>query len=367
MKPPIAVALSGGVDSLVAAGLLQNRNHRIIGLHFITGYETDIDCNADRVPLPAAGIESFDYFKTCALKKLAPIADYLDIEIDIVDCRKQFQTAVVDYFSRTYRNGKTPNPCLVCNPCIKFGVLLEAAMERGASRLATGHYALIDKDSMGRFHLFRGVDPLKEQSYFLAMLSQEQLARACFPLGGMKKSDVVKLARKNKLMPADRKESQDICFIKSKGYGAFLDELPEFSPRPGLIEDTGGTTLGRHRGLHLFTIGQRRGINCPSAEPYYVIRLDRQRNCLVVGRKEDLLIKECRVENINWINKEPQKPIEAQVRLRYRHKTAAAKVWPMAGNCAKIRFAVSQEAVTPGQGAVFYKNDEVLGGGWITE
>ncbi|MBW2594236.1 MAG: tRNA 2-thiouridine(34) synthase MnmA [Deltaproteobacteria bacterium] len=365
MKPSIAVALSGGIDSLVAADFLQKQNHRIVGLHFITGYETDIDCNSGSVPSSAAGTESFDYFKTCALKKLAPIADQLDIEIDIVDCRKQFQSAVVDYFIRTYRNGKTPNPCLFCNPRIKFGTLLEAAIKRGASGLATGHYAIVNKDSTGRFHLYKGVDPFKEQSYFLAMLSQAQLAQACFPLGGMTKSDVVKLAGKRKLFPADRKESQDICFIKNNGYGAFLDSRPEFNPLPGLIEDIGGTVLGRHQGLHLFTIGQRRGINCPASEPYYVIRLDRQRNCLVVGWKKDLLTEDCHVENINWINKRPKKPIKTQVRLRYRHKEVSAKLYPMAGNCAKIRFAVSQEAVTPGQGAVFYENDEVLGGGWI--
>jgi len=365
MKPLTAVALSGGIDSLVAASLLQKQNHRIIGLHFITGYETDTDCTPGSVPLPPDTIESFEYFKTCALKKLAPIADHLDIQIDIVDCRKQFQSTVVDYFITTYRNGKTPNPCLFCNPNIKFGTLLEAAMKRGASRLATGHYALISKYSMGRFHLYKGVDPLKEQSYFLAMLSQAQLARACFPLGGMVKTDVVKLARKNKLLPADKDESQDICFIINKKYGAFLDNRPEFNPRPGLIEDTMGTVLGRHKGLHLFTIGQRRGINCPSAEPYYVIRLDRQRNCLIVGRKKEMLAKECYVENINWIDNRPEKPVEIQVRLRYRHKAVSAMLYSMTDNGAKIRFAVLQEAVTPGQGAVFYKNDEVLGGGWI--
>jgi len=365
MKPLTAVALSGGIDSMVAAILLQQRNHRIVGLHFITGYETDIDYDADSVSLPAGSIESFEYLKTCALTRLAPIADHLDIEIDIVDCRKQFQSAVVDYFIRTYRNGRTPNPCLVCNPCIKFGTLLEAAVKRGASRLATGHYALTNKDSAGRFHLYKGADPLKEQSYFLAMLSQAQLAQACFPLGGMTKSDVVKLAERKKLISADQRESQDICFIKSKGYGTFLDRSPEFSPLPGLIEDTAGTVLGRHRGLHLFTIGQRRGINCPGAEPYYVIRLDRRRNRLVVGRRKDLLAGECRVENINWINNVPEKPVEARIRLRYRHKAVPAELFPMPGNCAKIRFNVPQEAVTPGQGAVFYVNDEVLGGGWI--
>ena len=341
---------------MVAADLLQKQNHRIVGLHFITGYETDIDTD---------NIKSFDYFKTCILKKLDPIAHYLDIEIDIVDCRKQFQSTVVDYFIRTYRIGKTPNPCLFCNPRIKFGTLLDAAMARGASRLATGHYALVNKDLKGRFHLYQGVDPLKEQSYFLAMLSQTQLAKAYFPLGNMTKSDVVELARKKKLIPADRNESQDICFIRSKKYGTFLDSRPEFNPRPGIIEDTLGTVLGRHQGLHLFTIGQRRGINCPAARPYYVIRLDRQRNCLVVGRREDLFSGECHVENINWIINRPEKSIKAQIRLRYRHTAVSGEVYPMADNCAKVRFKVPQKAVTPGQGAVFYQKNEVIGGGWI--
>ncbi len=365
MKSLIAVALSGGIDSLVAASLLQNQNHRLIGLHFITGYETDLAYDSQKKPASADRAASFEAYKARALKKLAPIADHLDIDIDVVDCRAPFQTDVVDYFIKTYQDGKTPNPCLFCNPRIKFGTLLQAALARGAHALATGHYAMINKNSMGRCHLYKGVDLLKEQSYFLALLSQTQLKQACFPLGGLTKSEVLKLAKKENLVPADRKESQDICFIKNNSYGAFLDSRPEFNPRPGMIEDTEGKVIGQHQGLHLFTIGQRRGINCPAAEPYYVIRLDVRRNCLVVGWKQDLLVEECHVENINWINHQPEKPLDLQVRLRYRHKAVSATVYPTAGNCAGIRFNAPQAAVTPGQGAVFYRNDEVLGGGWI--
>ncbi|MCK5783651.1 MAG: tRNA 2-thiouridine(34) synthase MnmA [Desulfobacterales bacterium] len=365
MKPLIAVALSGGIDSLVTARLLQKRNHRLIGLHFITGYETDFGYDPHKMPAPADRMASFEYYKTIALKKFTPIVDHLDIEIDIVDCRDQFQTDVVDYFIKTYQDGKTPNPCLFCNPRIKFGTLLEAALARGANALATGHYAMITKDSKDRCHLYKGVDPLKEQSYFLALLSQAQLKQARFPLGGMTKKAVIKLAKTENLVPIDRKESQDICFIKNNAYGAFLDSRPEFTPVPGMIEDIQGKVVGQHRGLHLFTIGQRRGINCPAAEPYYVIRLDVRRNCLVVGRKQDLLAKGCHVENINWINHRPENPLVLQVRLRYRHKAVSATLYPTSDNCADIRFNAPQEAVTPGQGAVFYLNDEVLGGGWI--
>jgi len=254
---------------------------------------------------------------------------------------------------------------MICNVSIKFGTLLSEARKLGASRLATGHYARIQTDQKGKTHLFRGNDRTKDQSYFLARLTPKQLARACFPVGKLTKSEVRSLARKNRFTPAASGESQDICFIKGKSYGRFLALQEGFDPESGLIQDISGNVLGEHRGLHLFTIGQRRGIGCPASAPYYVVRMDRERNRLVVGFKKDLQSAECRVEKINWIIQKPNSPITVYTRVRYRHKAAASTLFPVDAQSATVQFKTRQSAITPGQGAVFYRDDEVLGGGWI--
>lgn len=336
-----AIALSGGIDSLVAAYLLKKQGDEVIAIHFVTGYESGdpgrIEC----------------------------LGRQIGIRTEFVDCRRDFQSQVVDYFVQTYQRGKTPNPCLVCNPSIKFGTVFSAAREFGASCLATGHYARIETDENGRFRLFKGADLQKDQSYFLGFLSQEHLAAACFPLGNMTKAAVRKLAAEAGLHPLAKEESQDVCFIKGTTYGEFLARQKFFAPRPGPIEDVSGNVLGQHKGLHLFTVGQRRGINCPASEPYYVVRIDMLNNRLVVGFKKDLFSSECRVSGINWIAEVPASPITAHTRLRYRHNAAPSMVFPVGKNTAIVRFEEAQSAVTPGQGAVFYRGDEVLGGGWI--
>lgn len=339
MKQITVIAISGGIDSLAAAYLLKKQGHDLIGLHFVTGYE--------------------------AKAPMSLISDQLGITIKHIDCKAAFKANVVDYFTRAYQAGKTPNPCIVCNLSIKFGIMLDLARQLGAVSLATGHYARIKKDNESRFHLLKGRDPAKDQSYFLAFLSQKQLAHACFPLGGMTKSEVIRLANEKGLTPVIKNESQDICFIKNKKYADFLALQPGFVPKPGLIEDMKGNIIGKHRGLHLFTIGQRRGINCPASEPYYVIRFDTDKNRLIVGFKKDLLSLECRVTHVNWINQKPVLPLNVFTRLRYRHQAVASTLFPLDNNTALIRFKVPQSAVTPGQGAVFYHNDEVLGAGWI--
>lgn len=339
MKQITAIAISGGIDSLAAAYLLKKQGHDVTGLHFVTGYEANAP--------------------------MSLISDQLGITIKNIDCKAAFKANVVDYFTRAYPAGKTPNPCIVCNLSIKFGIMLDLARKLGASSLATGHYARIKKDDEGRFHLLKGMDPAKDQSYFLAFLSQKQLAHACFPLGGMTKSEVIRLANENGLTPVIKDESQDICFIKNKKYSDFLALQPGFVPKPGLIENMNGKIIGKHKGLHLFTIGQRRGINCPASEPYYVIRFDTDQNRLIVGFKKDLLSLECRVTSVNWINHKPVLPVSVFTRLRYRHQAVASTLFPLDNNTAVIKFKVPQSAVTPGQGAVFYHNDEVLGAGWI--
>ena len=352
MNSTIAVAISGGVDSLVAAYILKEQGKHIIGIHFLTGFETTSDH-----PDPNQSQIS---------DRIHEIGSQLEIPVKLFDCRIEFKKQVVDYFTQTYLAGQTPNPCMVCNPTIKFGTLLSYANEQGAEQLATGHYARIKEDGSGIFRLFKGIDPQKDQSYFLARLSQQQLAGVRFPLGGMTKSAVKRLAKQNGLHPITTGESQDVCFIKGNNYGEFLSQQQGFRPEPGIIEDIQGNILGKHDGLHLFTIGQRRGINCPASQPYYVIRLDKLRNRLMVGLKKDLLSTECNVIDINYIHDPLTSPTDVLIRVRYRHKEVKAMLTPIDPRKAKVRFESPQEAVTPGQGAVFYRGDEILGGGWIS-
>lgn len=365
MKPLTAIALSGGIDSLVAAYLLKKQGHNVIGIHFITGYETRThDSNKNR-SFSKSDASTFSTTKEDASHIISHLSDQLGIEVKLLDLSIEFKKKVVDYFTRTYQAGQTPNPCMVCNPTIKFGAVFDFARKLGASTLATGHHARISGDSEGRFHLSKSVDPKKEQSYFLALMSQKQLSCASFPLRSMTKSEVIKLAHENGLEPVKKKESQDVCFIRNKNYGEFLSLQQGFKPKPGRIVDINGNMLGHHSGLHLFTIGQRRGINCPSSEPYYVVSMDPGQNLLTVGLKKDLLSFECRVKNINWINQKPSSPIKVHTRVRYRHKAAASKLFPSNEKTAMVRFEKPQSAITPGQCAVFYQKDEVLGGGWI--
>jgi len=361
MPKTIAIALSGGIDSLMTAALLKDQGSQLIGIHFLTGFETGPSGTPSRLP-GAVDIEPLVEHARC---QLSPMADQLDIPLHIVDLREEFQRNVVDYFVDAYREGNTPNPCLQCNPSIKFGLLYDTATRLGATHIATGHYARLKKATDGRMRLLRGVDPVKDQSYFLARLSQSQLSRAVFPLGGYTKDQTRQMAREKGLQPAATQESQDICFIKNGTYGAFLEQQAGFSAAQGPIVDMDGNRLGTHNGLYRFTIGQRRGINCPSTEPYYVARIDVTQNQLVVGRKSDLTSQAFSVEAINWIIAKPDTPIQINVRVRYRHKAVPATLTPIGHDNAEVVFGQPQSAVTPGQGAVFYDDDEVLGGGWI--
>jgi tRNA-specific 2-thiouridylase len=347
MKRPIAVAVSGGVDSMIAAHILKQGHPHVFGLHFLTGFETT---RADRNRRIAQSI-----------------GDQLGIAVHVVDVSTDFQRNIVDYFSATYLAGETPNPCVVCNPSIKFGVLLRCAQGLGAEHLATGHYAIVRQDAADRYRLFKGVDARKDQSYFLARLTQAKLARACFPLGGLTKAEVREIAARNGLQPAVTGESQDVCFIKTGSYEEFIAALDGRLSQSGLIETTGGEIVGRHKGLHAFTVGQRRGIGCPAAEPYYVVRMDTARNRLIVGLKKDLLTAECGVARINWIAQPPGGPFRALVRVRYRTPETPATLIPSSADSARVRFDSPQAAVTPGQAAVFYDGDEVLGGGFISK
>lgn len=359
MKPRVAVALSGGIDSLTSAWLLKDRGYRVVGVHFVTGYEGYIQ------PLLTQQRPSAEFLLEAAHAKLAPIAARLDIPLRILDSTKRFKNEVVDYFIDTYQAGQTPSPCLVCNPTIKFGDLFSFARRLGAQRLATGHYARIGRGNDGGIRMYKGIDSNKDQSYFLARLTRRQLERSLFPLGDMNKTDVIALAHRENLNPVTDGESQDICFIKDRNYKAFMARQAGIKFQPGPIVNTDGETIGQHDGLHQFTIGQRRGINCPAEAPYYVVRIEPGANRLVVGEKKDLYSSTCQVVAINWIAPVPLKPIQAAVKIRYRHKAFSVTIIPTGDRTALVRFDQLQTAVTPGQGAVFYQGDEVLGSGWI--
>jgi tRNA-specific 2-thiouridylase len=347
MNPTIAAAVSGGVDSLVAAHLLKQDDPRVVLVHFRTGFELD--------PVERT------------LARIQSIGAQLDLPVHVLDLSTDFRREVVDYFAATYLAGQTPNPCVVCNPAIKFGALLRRAEAFGATRLATGHYAEVRRDPSGRCRLFKGIDVLKDQSYFLARLTQDQLARARFPLAGLTKAAVREIAAAEGLVPVTSEESQDVCFIKAGAYHEFIAELTGRPAEAGLIETTDGTVVGRHPGLQAFTVGQRRGINCPAAEPYYVVRLDRERNRLVVGHKNEILTAQCRVTRINWIAPPPGAALRVAARVRYRTPETPATVVPIDADSAWLRFDAPQPAVTPGQAAVFYDGIEVLGGGFIAQ
>jgi tRNA-specific 2-thiouridylase len=370
----IAVLLSGGVDSLVTARILKDQGHAVFGIHFFTGYEPQQRAQSPCVQIPdnagppgekssstTSGIEPREEPAGIA----SQLRDQLEIPIEIFDARKVFQTVVIDYFVRTYQKGRTPNPCMVCNPSIKFNACLAFAAEHGASHLATGHYARIRKDSKGIFHLLRGKDHKKDQSYFLSRLNQQMLSRAVFPLGAFYKAETRALSRKLGIRPVVAKESQDICFINNCTYGEFLARQPGFNSQKGPVEDINGHVIGEHQGLHRYTIGQRRGINIPASEPYYVIRIDAEQNRLVVGFKQDAFSATSHVEDIQWIHEPPPQPMRVMTRIRYRHEAAPSQLTPLGEHAARIRFEAPQSAITPGQAAVFYDGDAVLGGGWI--
>lgn len=342
MKPIVAVAVSGGIDSLMAAYLLDAAGLAVRAVHFVTGFERD---------------ERFD-------QKVVELFRPLGIPVDVLDCRARFKAEVVDYFTASYLEGKTPNPCVVCNAAIKFGYLLEVARRLGAGQLATGHYARIDTGTDGRPRLRQAADLSKDQSYFLARLAPAQLAMARFPLGELTKQQVLALADQAGLRAIRHKESQDICFIGQDSYGQFLAQMGA-PAGPGPIVTTDGRTIGTHQGLYRFTIGQRRGINCPDARPYYVVGIDRPGNRLIVGRPADLLRPSCRVSRINWLDPPSAHPLRIKARIRYRSPAADAVLRITGPDAAQLCFDRPQSAVTPGQAAVFYRGENVIGGGWI--
>jgi tRNA-specific 2-thiouridylase len=330
--------MSGGVDSSTAAALLQREGHDVFGIYL-------------RLWLDDAHCEELD--RTCRL---------LNIPLCVIDLTAQFRRQIVDYFCAEYHSGRTPNPCVVCNEEIKFGLLLERVVAMGADCLATGHYARIEH-SGGNFHLLRGADRTKDQSYFLYRLGQRHLSRVLFPVGGLTKSAVRKMARELGLPAVDRKESQDICFVSGGDYRYFLQGRVDFPP--GDIVDITGKVLGRHQGLALYTVGQRHGLGIATGAECYVVRMETEGNRLVVGDKAALYCSGLVASGLKWISGEAFGE-RGGITARVRYRSSEVKVLlEIKGDAAEVYFEQPQTAVTPGQSVVFYRGEEVLGGGII--
>jgi tRNA-specific 2-thiouridylase len=359
--------MSGGVDSSVVAGLLQREGHEVVGL-------TMQLWNQRRLPelTPEGGATG----RCCSLDDVYDaryVASILNIPYYVVNFEDRFEQAVVKPFVDDYLAGRTPIPCTLCNNFIKFDQFLEMADGVGAEQIATGHYARLSFDEpSGRYQMRTSADASKDQTYFLFGLTQPQLARTLFPLGGMVKTHVRELAKELGLPVADKNDSQEICFVPNGDYSAFIDSYfkeqgidPEATQ--GEIVDTSGKVLGQHEGTHHFTVGQRRGLRVAAAEPLYVISTEPATQRVVVGRGGDLMKSALVASRVNWISIAPIKePRAAQVKIRNKHAAAAATLIPTGDDSrVAVEFAVPQRAVTPGQAAVFYDGDLVLGGGWI--
>jgi tRNA-specific 2-thiouridylase len=362
----VAIAMSGGVDSSAVAAVLQEQGRPIVGL-------TMQLWNQRRLPeLQGDGPKQH---RCCSLDDVYDakrVAQHLNFPHYVVNFEDQFEKRVVRPFVDQYLAGRTPIACTNCNTDVKFEPLLRMARQIGAERLATGHYARIHKnDQTGRWELLRARDDTKDQSYFLWGLSQEQLSRSEFPLGELTKEEVRELARRTNLPVAEKPESMELCFVPTGNYVQFIQAYSKdagisLSKSEGEIVTEDGAVVGHHDGVHNFTIGQRKGLGFSAGKPLYVLSIDPEKNRVVVGDDDALRTTSFEVNDVNWVSiEQPSGPVRATVKIRHKHEPATATVEPLDAATAKITFDAPQRAITPGQGAVFYDGDRVLGGAWI--
>lgn len=354
-RPRVLVAMSGGVDSSVTAALIKELKYDVVG---VTMQIWPSNKNAE---------DTERFGGCCSLGAVADakkVAFKIGIPHYVLNFRKVFEEKVINNFCQEYLAGRTPNPCVRCNEHIKFDVLLKKARELEADFIATGHYARIDQEN-GKFRLKKGVDARKDQSYVLYMMKQDTLRQTLMPLGNLTKNETRQIAKNLGLPVAEKEESQEICFVSDGNYGKFLEDYLDKSPQPGPILNLGGEIVGKHRGLIFYTVGQRRGLGISGRESLYVIAIDRERNALLVGPEDKTYSSQFRVEEARYVDKPLASPTKLKVKIRYQSEEAEAVVTPENRDKALVELETPQKAVTPGQAAVFYKDELVVGGGTI--
>jgi tRNA-uridine 2-sulfurtransferase len=377
----VVCGMSGGVDSSATAALLLEQGYEVIGITLKLWPQDCVNRAEDKCCGPQAVTDA------------RAVCHKLDIPYYLIDEAAEFQKYVIQYFADEYKAGRTPNPCVMCNQNLKFGRLIDRARQLGADYIATGHFARVERVSpgsadvssassqgnggrrdasaprfVGRYLLKRGRDLKKDQSYFLFSLRQDQLARALFPLGEKTKSDTRAVARHCRLKTADKEESMEICFVPDNNYGGFLQSANLVQKHRGEITDVHGHVLGYHDGIEFYTIGQRKGLGITTPKPVYVVELDTENNRVIVGDESALDRDEFTAGNCNWIPFDQlTEPVEVMTKIRYNHPGTPATVTPTGNGSVKVKLHSAQRAITPGQAAVFYQDDLVLGGGWIAK
>ncbi len=350
----VVLAMSGGVDSSVAAYLLRQQGHEVIGLFMRTGAHSAAASRADRKKGCCSALDAGDARR---------VADRLDIPFYALDFESDFNR-IIDYFADEYLAGRTPNPCVVCNSWLKFGQLWTYGRQLEADFIATGHYAQVVRRD-GGVELHRAADPDKDQSYVLYGLRREVLPHLLFPVGSYRKEEVRALARQAGLGVADKPDSVEICFVPDGDHAALIRSRRPDRRTAGRIVDTAGQVLGEHDGIERFTVGQRKGVGVSAGSRRYVLKIVPGDNEVVLGPREDLLSSTLQAREVNWLTEPPTGPLACAVKIRYRHTAAPATVTSLEGGRAQVAFDSPQSAVTPGQAVVFYRGTRVLGGGWI--
>jgi tRNA-specific 2-thiouridylase len=353
----VVVAMSGGVDSSVAALLLKEEGFEVIGVTMQLWDKQNEVHGGKQETRPCCTLE--DVFDA------GRVANKLGIPFHVVDFQKEFSSLVVDEFVDEYFRGRTPNPCIRCNQKLKFELLMDMARSLDAHYLATGHYARLEQDLTGTYRLLKGKDSGKDQSYFLCTLTLDQMSRVLFPLGNLSKQEVRSLAAAHELPVAKKSESQDICFVSDNDYVRFLEKERGEGRLSGNIVDSSGQILKHHRGTYRYTVGQRKGLGIAWPHPLYVLGVDTGRREVIVGHKDELFSEGLTAAEVNWMIPVPVDPVEAFCKIRYRHNPVACRICSLPGNRARVDFATPERSVTPGQAVVFYDGDRVLGGGWI--